>query len=96
MDKSLLKKAAIQSVAMMVAVVASSFALQQYQVVAISASNIDNNINIESPATQEVSDHDLLDRGEDTADKISIAWSLEELKTQVSEDIFKELGDNYL
>ncbi len=97
MDKSLLKKAAVQSVAMMVAVVASSFALQQYQMVAISASNIDNNVkNIESSVQQEGQDSASSDQEGAVINHMSTANSLEELRTQVSEDIFNELGDNYL
>lgn len=97
MDKSLLKKAAVQSVAMMVAVVASSFALQQYQMVAISASNIDNNVkNIESSVQQEGQDSASSDQEGTVINHMSTANSLEELRTQVSEDIFNELGDNYL
>lgn len=42
MDKVLLKRAAIQSFTLMLAVVMSSFALQQYQTVTTAASNITN------------------------------------------------------
>lgn len=42
MDKALLKRAAIESVALMLAVVTLSFALREYRVAMISASNLDD------------------------------------------------------
>ncbi|MDF2908085.1 MAG: hypothetical protein K0R34_3406 [Herbinix sp.] len=102
MDKSLLKKAAIQSVALMVAVITSSYALQQYQTVEISASNItqeDQEVDTEEEEALKLVESDIqtsTDSVVDAIDPINMATSLEELKNQADADILKQLSENYL
>lgn len=106
MEKMLLKKAAIQSVALMIAVITSSFALQQYQAVAISASNISeaseeaSNITAYDQARINVLSQDSIPlKQEETAvvtEEAILATNLTELAAQAKEDIFNKLGDNYL
>jgi N-acetylmuramoyl-L-alanine amidase len=102
MDKSLLKKAAIQSVALMVAVITSSYALQQYQAVEISASNIvDEDIDVSFDEAQAIQ---LLESGVATqSEKVTeatgpaiMASSLEDLKSQVDATIMAQLSEDYL
>ena len=102
MDKSLLKKAAIQSVALMIAVITSSYALQQYQTVEISASNIAGEVT--KATTEETKAAQLVKSSIPVLSEIAMitsgsqvmAASLDELKRQVDENIFKQLSDNYL
>lgn len=102
MDKGLLKKAAIQSVALMIAVVTSSYALQQYQTVKISASNIIETENSGEDGTSpiiELSNQGGTLSAEASAlpiDQVKMASSLEELKQQVDNSIFDQLSENYL
>lgn len=103
MDKVLLKKAAIQSVALMIAVITSSFALQQYQAVAISASNIleeDADIISYDQAQIHVLSQDSMSLNQEKALVATggeiLASNLNELATQAKEDIFNQLSDNFL
>ncbi len=102
MDKWLLKKAAIQSVALMIAVITSSYALQQYQTVEISASNIVEAEKPEENGTTPVIE--IKDQGDDLSKEASVfsggpvrmASTLEELEQQVDKSIRDQLGENYL
>jgi N-acetylmuramoyl-L-alanine amidase len=103
MDKMLLKKAAIQSVALMIAVITSSFALQQYQTVAISASNIlEENTVMKSydQAQIDVMSQDSIPLTQnnvtDTAGDAILPSYITEHAAQIREDIYNKLGDNYL
>ena len=102
MDKTLLKKAAIQSVALMVAVITASYAFQQYRAVEIYASDI-------TPAdTREFSENlrtiELMESGislvpEQVAavtGSAIMAATLDELKNQVAKDLLEKLNDHYL
>lgn len=102
MDKSLLKRAAIQSVALMVTVITSSYAFGQYRTVEISASNI-----IVAEITDEAEqapEGELLQSGialqpaELTVPKgeVIMATSLSELKSQVDESLLDKLSNHYL
>ena len=101
MDKWLLKKAAMQSVALMIAVITSSYALQQYQTVKISASNI---IEAEKPEEEITPVIELSDQGATLSKEASVmsggpvrmASSLEDLKNQVDRSIMEQLSENYL
>ncbi len=103
MDKSLLKRGAIQSVALMIAVITSSYAFEQYRTVKISASNINqDDIVYASVTAQEI---DLADTGivsfpdaesDLTSGPFIMATSLNELRSQVDADIMKQLGKDYL
>ena len=103
MDKTLLKRAAIQSVTLMVTVVISSFALQQYQAINVAASNCFNK-NIESlsfdKAGLSVLSQDTISLQQITpaavTGEVVMARNLGELKNQVSMDLLSKLGDNYL
>jgi N-acetylmuramoyl-L-alanine amidase len=101
MDKSLLKRVAIQSVALMVAVITSSYAFEQYKTVKISASNI----NQEDVAVTEDSDQgiDLIESSmvslpetAAVAGPVIMATSLNELRSQADVDIMKQLSTDYL
>ncbi len=101
MDKLLLKKAAVQSFALMVAVVTSSFALQQYQAVSISAndeiqksdfSSFDQaRINILSDVSIPVNP----EQGA-ASEAPSLAASLTELELQMDSKVKNQLSENYL
>ncbi len=102
MDKSLLKKAAIQSVALMVAVITSSYALQQYQTVEISASNITEEVkDVTSDKGQIIQLEEegaaiLPETVATTTGPAVMATSLDELKSQTDATIFEQLGQDFL
>jgi N-acetylmuramoyl-L-alanine amidase len=100
MDKTLLKKAAMQSVALMVAVVTLSYALQHYQAVTIAASNMvkeDALGNTTALAdTIEPTDKLLTAQQNSTSLTIKPIVTLEELINRVDEGIMNQLSDNYL
>ncbi len=102
MDRLLLKKAAVQSIALMVAVVTSSFALQQYQAVSISANGQTQKSNYTSyelagtDPLMEVSTP-LKSDEEQTASKVlPLATNLPELKAQIDEEIKDQLSESFL
>ncbi len=100
MDKSLLKKAAMQSVALMVAVMTASYTLQQYQAVEIHASNIISTDN--HPRNEDIIEVDdrkvILSAKENPPAVIpgGMAASLAELREQVEDSLMKKLSDHYL
>ncbi len=101
MDKLLLKKAAVQSIALMVAVVSSSFALQQYQAVSISAndeimkSNINSYVLAGLVPLKDISLPEIPEQQE--AMKVfPLATNLTELEAQIDEDIKEKLSENFL
>lgn len=103
MDKSLLKRVAIQSVALMIAVITSSYAFEQYKIVKISASNInleDIAEAFESAKEIELVDHDkaLLPVADNTGiiSPVIMATSLNDLRSQADAAILKHLSRNYL
>lgn len=100
MDKSLLKKAAMQSVALMVAVITASYTLQQYQTVEISASNIAgaNSYAGDETAIELVDSRIsiLPEKSLPAAVPDRMAASLTELKGQVEDSLMNKLSDHYL
>lgn len=100
MDKSLLKKAAIQSVALMVAIITFSYASLQYQTIEIYASNLKE---VDKPNTMEqqtapITDHALtipVDISTNT-ELPNMATSLHELKDQMATELKQQLSENYL
>jgi N-acetylmuramoyl-L-alanine amidase len=100
MDKTLLKKAAMQSVALMVAVVTLSYALQHYQAVTIAASNMvkeDALGNTTALADTIESSGKLLTSQQNSASLTDTPIAtLEELVNRVDEGIMSQLSDNYL
>lgn len=108
MDRLLLRKAAIQSLALMIAVVTLSFALKQYQVVSIEASSqlsdnsISSNDNTASadgavPATNNQAGQ-VIPVGQTSIDSEADKplTGVELLKSGIDTDILSKLGDNFL
>ncbi len=105
MDKTLLKKAAIQSVTLMLAVITASYALKQYQTVTIEASNvvtIDNsNESMEENIGELDLDHNMdMDRDEEMSDaelgSEEELSELDQLLNQINPVILEQLSDNFL
>lgn len=102
MDKSLLKRAAVQSFALMVTVVTSSFALQQYQAVSISANDGIQKSDITSydqagmNALSEASIPLNPDQESAVTKSVTLATNLAELEAQMDDSIKEKLGENYL
>jgi N-acetylmuramoyl-L-alanine amidase len=101
MDKSLLKRVAIQSVALMVAVITSSYAFEQYKTVKISASNINQEDvadTSDSAEGIEVVESGMVSIPETVAitGPVIMAASLNDLRGQVDVNIMKQLSKDYL
>ncbi len=101
MDKLLLKKAAVQSLALMIAVVTSSVALQQDEAISISAKDNINKSNITSyeqaglvPLTDITIP--IPDQQQAEAKVYPLATNLDELDAQIDQSIKEKLSDNYL
>jgi N-acetylmuramoyl-L-alanine amidase len=101
MDKSLLKRVAIQSVALMVSVITSSYAFEQYKTVKISASNISQEEVADTADTAQ--GNDLIESGmvslSETAavtGPVIMATSLNDLRSQADAEIMKQLSTDYL
>ena len=102
MEKTLLKKAAIQSVILMIAVITISLSLQQYQTVAISASDLGKD-QVESMSFDQAGVA-VLSQGSIPLSKTrvtaatggALAAALTELTSQVDGSILKKLGNKYL
>lgn len=103
LEKTLLKKAAIQSLALMLGVIMLSYAIKQYNAVAIMASNNDD----VTPNTQTVI-HDAVQENPH-AIELKVSEPKEEIqtpekprlkftgtKTEISNDILDQLGEQYL
>ncbi len=103
MDKFLLKRAAIQSVALMIAVITSSYAFEQYRTVTIYASDISQEDIVDASETaQEI---ELVDSGIISFPEVEsavvigpfiMANSLNDLRSQVDTEILKQLSTDYL
>lgn len=95
MDKTLLKKAAIQSVALMLAVVTSAYALKQYQTVTIKAVS-----NYAEAATNDDTDSldttDAIDTEQQDTEPVIELTEVEKHFSGADQNILKQLGDNYL
>ncbi|MDF2537917.1 MAG: hypothetical protein K0S76_938 [Herbinix sp.] len=109
MDISLLKRTAMQSVALMLAVITLSYALQQYHAVIISASNMEaSETSINSEAEKEASDTDLINTeqadvgagGNGLLPSVSIPElkgpAILKLMKGINPEMLKQLGDKYL
>ena len=102
MDKLLLKKAAVQSIALMVAVVTSSIALQQDKAVSISANDEIMKSNITSYAMaglvplKDSTIPVISDQQQAEAIVYPLAANLTELEAQIDQSIREKLSDNYL
>ncbi|MDF2941148.1 MAG: hypothetical protein K0S01_6 [Herbinix sp.] len=101
MDKALLKKAAIQSVALMITVVTLSYALEHYQTVTIAASNLESKATINTSTQHDITllNEDLTEAPENSSeDKVTntVITTLEDLTTKVDDSILEKLGDNYI
>lgn len=107
MDRKLLKKAAIQSLALMIAVITLSYALKQYQIVMAAANDqlSDNAVGYEGNAT---ADNTKPLSNSQTGQVISIGQTsagtsegtpltgVALLKDSIEPDILDKLGDNFL
>ncbi|MGF7146145.1 N-acetylmuramoyl-L-alanine amidase [Anaerotaenia torta] len=103
MDKSLLRKAAMQSVALMIAIITASYALQQYRLERISASDIintdtyqKNDIVVETVNKAVAMPIEEEQAPEPAAESFKMDQSLAELESQVEESLMNQLGDRYL
>lgn len=103
LEKAFLKKTAIQSVAIMLGVIMLSFAIEQYNSVAIKASNNEDIRTIEQAEFQ----NDYQDLPKEAkvqeVDTLAAIETLEEprliftgAETNVNNDILKQLGDKYI
>jgi N-acetylmuramoyl-L-alanine amidase len=92
MDKSLLKKTAIQSLALMIAVITFSYALKQYRVVTIAAS--DRNIEDSNSSSY---DDKLTALENNQADTPEVKLTeLQKITAGADPNILKKLGDSFL
>lgn len=103
MEKTLLKKAAIQSVALMMGVIMLSYAIKQYNAVAIMASNNEdvalNTQTIIYDATQEIPhviELEVAKTKEDIQTSERPRMIFTDTKTDISNDILEQLGEQYL
>ncbi len=101
MDKSLLKRVAIQSIALMVAVITSSYALEQYQTVKIFASDINQEDTMDTfEKAQGIelveSGIALLPEAAAVTGSVIMATSPNDLRSQVDADIMNQLSRDYL
>lgn len=100
MEPSLLKHAAIQSLALMLAVITLSYGLQHYQTVTISASNITNDTEvladtIITPVVPDISHVKEQATGLQQHDLGNMS-DLERLLAEVNQELVKQLGDRFI
>lgn len=100
MEPSLLKHAAIQSLALMLAVITLSYGLQHYQTVTISASNITNDTEvltdtIITPIVPDISHVKEQATGLQQHDLGNLS-DLERLLAEVNQELVKQLGDRFI
>ena len=103
MEKSLLKKAAIQSVALMIAVIMLSYAMKHQQMITIMASNLfsDDRISTEAALNPEAEviaidkeeAEDPIQTHEEVTAPITDVTSL---KSRIDDSILQQLSDNFL
>lgn len=101
MDKPLIKKAAIQSVCLMLSVIMISYIINHYEKVTLAASDIDY---VQESTKDSTSDQvDILQENDevnqDSEDQLSTntkVTNVEELKNRISKDIWDKLGDNFI
>jgi N-acetylmuramoyl-L-alanine amidase len=102
MDKALLKKAAFQSVAIMIAVVTLSYTLQHYQMITIAASNLESEDALDGTLALEAIIEPIGDPNQAQTNSPAEALnntaitSLEDLKDKTDESVINQLGNNYL
>ncbi len=105
MDNILLRKAAVQSVALMIAVVTLSYALKHYQVITITAGSlfIDGTVSTEA-ATEDVIISLENELGDNNAPAVQTSMKeemepildAEDLRSRIDRNILAKLGDNFL
>jgi N-acetylmuramoyl-L-alanine amidase len=91
MNRSLLKKVAIQSVALMIAVITFSYALNQYKAVTIEAVSQPDSILVGNTATS-----DAVPNNEDTKDQVIELTAGQKLITGADLNILEHMGDNFI
>jgi N-acetylmuramoyl-L-alanine amidase len=96
MDKSLLRKTAFLSLALMLIVVTSSYALKQYQTITIEASNIDNNNTHSQNDTAAPGNIITVDSNSNAANERTDNETAAGDDLEYDQDITKKLGENYL
>jgi N-acetylmuramoyl-L-alanine amidase len=108
MDKELLKKAAMQSIALMVAVVTLSFAVQQYRTITIEASNITKEDSFLQDSSELLENATLPENNKDHEGKnleLTPTYSInsdkqltkaEDLKDIVDESILNKLSQKFI
>jgi N-acetylmuramoyl-L-alanine amidase len=97
MNLSLLKKAAIQSVTLMITVVTASYAVNQYQSVTIKASNTITVSDTSNPSNPDVTDIEISQENDSLVKYPNEELSeLNKLQNLINPDILKQLGEKYL
>lgn len=106
MDKVLLRRAAVQSVALLLAVITLSFALRQYHVIMISASNLDNSAAASSIEEEEAAEDPPVasddipeeDDPEDQEDPVEVTESTgyPGLFSEADSRMIDQLGESFL
>jgi N-acetylmuramoyl-L-alanine amidase len=94
MDKTLLKRTAIQCLALMIAVISFSYALKQHQAVTIAAVNLSNEEGLSSTVNtlQEIN---LSNSNQEDIPKEELTYE-QKLVDGVDKNILEKLGDNFL
>ena len=102
MDKSLLKRAALQSMALMIAVITISFALKNYQIVTMSASSPFNNDpsstkdSLDGENNQPEQSNPASDNPIDDIDYDKPITNVTEMKSRIDQSILQKLSDNFI
>lgn len=108
MDKSLLRKAAIQSVALMIAVITLSYTLKNYEQITIAASSLltDDPVSTEAstlaeeeliPITDNILDQAVAIPEDSLVNKVNTPITdVADLKSRIQSDILSQLSDRFL
>ncbi len=108
MDKSLLKKAAMQSVALMIAVITLSYALKHYQTITMAASSLFSEEPITSEVYEVPIDETILIDNNETEQAATVQedslidvnntpiTNVEDLKSRIDNNILPLLSDNFI
>ncbi|MDF2844122.1 MAG: hypothetical protein K0R00_2548 [Herbinix sp.] len=103
MDKTLLKKAAFQSVALMIAVITLSYALKYYQMVTVSASNSLHEEEMIASDVENDTDNKIdvsVDQGIPTVDTMDITnvsiTDIKSLEAVIDQSVLQQLNSDYI
>lgn len=108
MDKTLLKKAAMQSVALMIAVITLSYALKHYQTITLAASTnlLENTVSANENFSDENTNSINVDQTDqpitglenslDYMDADTPVTDVKDMKSRINKDILQKLSDNFL